>query len=73
MTRFEFGVCVLDIKGARPMDEGIITCKAKNSIGDAETNARLVVKRKWLALIVTHHIKRYIKGPCDKIEILTSL
>ncbi|XP_072047546.1 titin-like isoform X2 [Amphiura filiformis] len=43
-ARFEFGVCVLDMKGALPEDEGVITCKATNKEGAAESVASLQVK-----------------------------
>jgi hypothetical protein len=44
--RYKGGVATLSINEVFPEDEGVYVCKAINSIGAAETSAKLKVFRK---------------------------
>jgi titin len=43
-TMFEFGYTSLDITHCYPRDTGVISCRATNAYGSAETSATLIVK-----------------------------
>lgn len=58
LAKFEedTGKATLLIASASLFDTASYTCRCHNSVGDAETRCRVLVKRKYLNFMETHHI-----------------
>jgi len=52
--KYRNGTATLSINEVYPEDEGLYTCKAKNSLGETETTCRLTVQSKSTTNVFTN-------------------
>nr|XP_054753173.1 muscle M-line assembly protein unc-89-like [Lytechinus pictus] len=60
-TKYEFGICSLDIKGVYPEDAGTITCRATNKYGQTETTGKLTCEAEQ-SLILDTQLPEEMRG-----------